>query len=272
MQNYWARYDWLTRAYPFKCVGTYESQILADFTDNHDAPASRHARLYLPLWICATAGQKPQGAVDEISWKSNKELVTLPYWDTWESWCAPASALPGTPPPVSSYCPSVRERPPRCLIRYIIRETAGRGCRQLTRGCRGRISCDFLQGWGFGLRGMFRSHVQWYPTETVEVLGAFKRLYDQCACKFQLSANDVHLDDGFLVEDQVSEYQISVFWSLEGGANAHQNISNLSCSFAAFDPNTQLLTQFHYVHLQTLRLQWMNAWNAWNYNTPFQNG
>lgn len=87
-------YDWLTQAYPFKCVGTYESQILVDFTDNPDTPASRHAQLYLSLWICATTGQKPQGAVDEISWKNNEELVTLLYWDTWESWCVPPSALP----------------------------------------------------------------------------------------------------------------------------------------------------------------------------------
>lgn len=148
MQNYWDRRDWLTRAYPFKCVGTYESQILVDFTDNPpDAPASRHARLYLSLVNCAAAGQEPQGAVDEISWKSNEELVTLLYWDTWESWCVPPSTSTSSPP-VSSYCLSVRERPPRCLISYIIRETAGRGCRQLTRGCKGRISCDFLEGWG----------------------------------------------------------------------------------------------------------------------------
>lgn len=169
MQNCWASYDWLTQAYPFKCVGTYESRILVDFTDNSDALASRHAQLYLSLWICATTGQKPQGAVDEISWKNNKELVTLLYWDTWESWCVPPL---GTPPPVSSYCLSVRERPPRCLIRYIIRETAGRGCRQLTRGRRGRISCDFLEGWG-----IFRSHVQcfrvWHRASEVKVLRAF---------------------------------------------------------------------------------------------------
>lgn len=48
-------------------MGTYESQILVDFTDDPDTPASRHAQLYLPLWICATTGHKPQGAVDEIS-------------------------------------------------------------------------------------------------------------------------------------------------------------------------------------------------------------
>lgn len=150
MQKYWYRCDWLTQAYPFKCIGTYESQILVDFTDNPDTPAPCHAPLYLPLWNCATTGQKPQGGVDEISWKSNKELVTLLYWDTWESWCVPPTALHSSPPLVSSYCLSVRERPPRCLISYIIRETAGRGCRQLTRGCRGRISCDFLEGWVLG--------------------------------------------------------------------------------------------------------------------------
>lgn len=172
MQNYWDRYDWLTRAYAFKCVGAYESQILVDFMDNpSDAAASRHARLYLPpslslpLWIYATTGQK--------TWRSG-------WWNFMKErrgvshaailghvgklmWCPPL-------PPVSSYGLGVRERPPRCLIRYIIRETAGRGCRQLTRGCRGRISCDFLEGWG-GF--MFRSYVQcfggliWYPTESV---------------------------------------------------------------------------------------------------------
>lgn len=80
------------------------------------------------------------------------------------------------PPPrphpslVSSYRPSVRERPPRCLISYIIRETAGGGCRQLTRGCRGRISCDFLEGLG-GSGVLFRSYVgvSGYPTDRSEL-------------------------------------------------------------------------------------------------------
>lgn len=159
MQNYCYRCDWLTQAYPFKCIGAYESQILVDFTDNPDTRASCHARLYLSLRNCATTGQKPRGGVDEISWKSNTELVTLLYWDTWERWCVPPSALHSSPPLVSSYSLSVRERPPRCLISYIIRETAGRGCRQLTRGCRGRISCDFLEGLGFGIYSDLMSHV-----------------------------------------------------------------------------------------------------------------
>lgn len=159
MQNYWDRYDWLSQAYPFKCVGTYESQILVDFTDN--PPTLRlHVTLgFISRWICATPGHKPWGAVDEIPWKSNEELVTLLYWDTWESRC-------GVPPLRFAHTVSVWERPPRCLIRYIIRETAGRGCGQLTRGCRGRISCDFLEGLRFGLWDMFRSHVLsfiWYP-------------------------------------------------------------------------------------------------------------
>lgn len=73
--------------------------------------------------------------------------------------CSPLGA-PQHPPSVSSYYFGVRDRPPRCLISYIIRETAGRGCRQLTWGCRGRISCDFWVGGGFVGWNIFRSHVQ----------------------------------------------------------------------------------------------------------------
>lgn len=62
-------------------------------------------------------------------------------------------------PLVSSYRRRVREGPPRRLISYIIRETAGRGCRQLTLGCRGRISCDFSGGFGCGIYSYLMSHV-----------------------------------------------------------------------------------------------------------------
>lgn len=53
MQNYWYRCDWLTQAYPFKCVGAYESQILVDFTDNlrHSGFMSRSV-LSLSVELC----------------------------------------------------------------------------------------------------------------------------------------------------------------------------------------------------------------------------
>lgn len=173
MQNYWDRYDWLTRAYAFKCVGAYESQILVDFTDNpSDAAASRHARLYLPpllsLSLCGfmlPQVKKPEGAVDEISWKNDEELVTLLYWDTWESWC-------GAPPSLRlAHTVSVWERDPPDVSLGISLGRQLEGGADSWHGAAGAgLAVTFWRVWG-GF--MFRSHVQcfggliWYPTESV---------------------------------------------------------------------------------------------------------
>lgn len=116
-----------------------------------DTPASRHAQLYLSVDLCYSRSQTLRSSW----WNSMKEQRGVSH----TAILGHVGKLMWRSPLRFAHTVSVWERPPRCLIRYIIRETAGRGCGQLTRGCRGRISCDFLEGLGFGLWDMFRSHV-----------------------------------------------------------------------------------------------------------------
>lgn len=110
----------------------------------------------------------------------------------------------GAPLRVSSYCRSVRERPPRCLISYIIRETAGRGCRQLTRGCRGRINCDF---WRDGGEVGAYSHLMSSVSGSCDTP---QRTANFTVCTFQLLRNKCrHLQTQRMSADSSSKYVLS---------------------------------------------------------------
>lgn len=146
MQNYWNRCDWLTQAYPFKHVGTYESEILVDFMNNPDTLASLSALSHSGDLLYYYRS-KPSRRNWRNFMKERGVSHTAILGHVGKLMCSPLGA-PQHSPSVSSYYFGVRDRPPRCLISYIVRETAGRGCRQLTWGWRGRISCDFWVGGG----------------------------------------------------------------------------------------------------------------------------
>lgn len=118
------------------------------------------SRLYLTLvTYYTTTGQNPRREIDEISWK-NEELVTLLYWDTWESWCAPPLALPKTPLQLAHII-SVWETDPPDVSLAISLGRQLEGGADSWRGAEGAgLAVTF--GWVGGFVGwdIFRSHVQ----------------------------------------------------------------------------------------------------------------
>ena len=173
MQNYWERYDWLTRAYAFKCVGAYESQILVDFTDNPSDAAALSPSLSLSLWICATTGQKTWRSgwwnfMKERRGVSHAAILGHVGKLMW-MWRSPHLLR-------LAHTVSVWERDPPDVSLGISLGRQLEGGADSWHGAAGAgLAVTFWRGF------MFRSHVQcfgglmWYPTESVGGRGSAQR-------------------------------------------------------------------------------------------------